>query len=258
MSFLRTLAERLSRGRTFRRKIVVSGKACPIVVSPDAQLKYLKPGSGVFDQDLVRIAEQQLTADSVVWDIGANVGVFTFAADSVAHRGTVISVEADIWLANILRRTARFKAYEGIDLRILPAAVSDQTGVAVFTVASRGRASNALEAAGGRSQMGGVREKQYVPTTTFDAMLASFPPPDFVKIDIEGAEVMAIRGGEKLLSEVRPVFYIEVGKSVSDTMLSTFRAARYAAFDPEGRHLTDTCASNTFFVPEEKAADWQA
>lgn len=160
MKTLRKVVERLSREKTIKRKISVNGQSFPLLVSPDAQLKYLKPGAGSFDQDLIDIAERYLDVDSNVWDVGANVGVFTFASASVAHEGTVVSVEADIWLANILRKTAKFKKYLNSCICVIPAAVSNENSVASFMVAKRGRASNSLEeSARFRSQMGGVREK---------------------------------------------------------------------------------------------------
>lgn len=246
---LRTIVERLSRGKVIRRKITVGGKSASILVSPDAQLKYLKFGAEAFDQDLIDIAEKYLEPNSNVWDIGANVGVFTFAATTVAHEGTVVSVEADIWLANILRRTRMFNEYASNNIHVLPAAISNENSVASFMVAKRGRASNALVAASGRSQMGGVREIQVVPTLTLDTLLNTFPPPDFVKIDVEGAEYMVVQGATKLINEVRPNFYIEVGGDVSDQILQVFKSAGYTAYDPDGEELTDVCASNTFFIP---------
>ena len=86
-------------------------KKIPIFVSPDAQLKYLKPGIRAFDRDLIDISEKYLTSKSNVWDIGANVGIFTFAASSIANKGTIVSIEADVWLASILRKTACLKEY---------------------------------------------------------------------------------------------------------------------------------------------------
>lgn len=222
-----------------------------IIRSPDAQLKYLKIGSGVFDQDLINITQKYLTENSNVWDVGANVGVFTFAASSVAHKGTVLSIEADIWLANILRKTAMFKEFSNNTICVLPVAISNDNSVASFVVAERGRASNALEVADGRSQMGGFREKQYVPTLTLDTLLNTFPPPDFVKMDIEGAEYMALQGAENLINNVRPKFYIEIGKDVSRQILNLFQSADCTAFDPSGNKITDNCAPNTFFMPNE-------
>jgi FkbM family methyltransferase len=252
MKLLRTIAERLSRDKTIKRKIKAGGKRIPILVSPDAQLKYLKWGDGAFDRDLINIAEKYLRPNSNVWDVGANVGIFTFAASSIAFEGTVVAIEADIWLANILRKTASFKEYSTKNICVLPVAVSDKNSISSFLVAARGRASNALEAAGGRSQMGGVREKQYVPTLTMDTILDSLPAPDFVKIDVEGAELMVVQGASRLINEIRPTFYIEVGSDVSRQIAAVFQAANYIALSPQGERLTDTLPSNTFFIPQER------
>jgi predicted RNA methylase len=118
MEFLRRCVEKLSRGKRFKRYIYVSAARIPIFVSPDAQLKYLKSGASSFDQDLISIAEAFIGDESVVWDIGANVGVFTYAAASLAKRGSVVAVEADIWLADLLGRTKRLSDYRNIDIRI--------------------------------------------------------------------------------------------------------------------------------------------
>lgn len=252
MKTLRKLAERLSRGTILKRQVKVGGKTIPILVSPDAQLKYLKPGPKSFDQDLIKIAENYLQPSSNVWDIGANVGVFTFAAATIATQGTIVSIEADIWLANILRKTAQYKEYSTTNICVLPVAISSSNSVASFMIATRGRASNALEKAGGRSQMGGIREIQYVPTLTLDRLLDTFPAPDFVKIDIEGAELFAIQGAEKLINECRPDIYMEVGNDVSHEIMDIFTKAQYRIFSPQGEPLFNKCTSNAFFIPAEK------
>ena len=105
------------------------------------------------------------------------------------------------------------------DIRIVPVAVSDSDSIAPFLIASRGRASNALEAVGGRSQAGGSREKQYVPTLRLDTLLHSMPEPDFVKIDVEGAELLVLNGASKITGQISPVFYIEVGQDTSADIL---------------------------------------
>jgi Methyltransferase FkbM domain len=132
-----------------------------------------------------------------------------------------------------------------------------ENSVASFVVAARGRASNALEtASGSRSEMGGVREKQFVPTLTMDTLLKSFPNPDFIKIDIEGAEYMAIQSATEVINNVRPIFYIEVGHEVSHQIFEIFHQAKYTAFDKEGKPLSSNSLFdaffNVFFVPEEK------
>jgi len=248
---VRRNAERWARGRVFRRSISVGGKRVPLWVSPDAQLKYMKLGKGAFDADLIRIAEALVEPESVVWDVGANIGTFSMAAASLAVRGLTVAVEADIWLAALVRRSSQLPGNEGHPLRTVPCAIADHCGVATFDIAARGRANNALRAAGGRSQMGGVRASVDVPCLTLDVLAESFPSPSLIKIDVEGAELMVLRGGQKLLQDQRPVLYVEVGEEVSAEVARLADNLDYALFDPSGAPIL-RCAPNTFIVPREK------
>ena len=245
---IRRLVERLARGKVLRRTIRVAGQRVPIHISPDAQLKYLKPGARAFDADLLVLAEQRLSADSVVWDVGANVGTFAVAAAAVAQRGQVVAIEADIWLAGLLRRTAAEPVYGG-RIQVVPCAVAATCGVARFVIAARGRASNALEVSGGRSQMGGAREVVLVPTLPLDTLLETLPAPSFVKIDVEGAELAVLQGAGRLLREVRPSVYIEVDEGWAEEVYALFAGHGYDAFDPADSRPIDRCIENTLFVP---------
>lgn len=241
---IRKLAERLARGRFFKRHINVDGSRFPIYVSPDAQLKYL---TGAFDQDLIKIAEN-LSPDDIAWDIGGNIGVFAVAA---ASRGcSVTCVEADIWLAGLIRKTASLNS--SCDIRVIPAAIADKPGVLQFNVAARGRASNALDTVGGNSQMGGVRETQYVPVLTLDSLLPYGPFPTFIKIDVEGAELLALQGAKKTLSEVRPLIYCEINEANSDSISSLLVTYDYELITPSGAVAEKNELLNVYLTPKEK------
>ncbi len=253
---VRRSAELLSRGRTLRRSIYVNNQRLPLIVTPDAQLKYAKLGRNAFDEELIDLAERFVSKDSVVWDIGANVGVFTFAAAAVAESGTVVSVEADSWLASIIRRTARFPAYAGRDIRVIPAAVSNDLSISEFMIAQRGRASNALQKAHGRTTMGGVRELQYVPTVSLDKMAQTFPPPDLVKVDVEGAEHFVFQGATGLLAQQRPVFYAEIGVENRREIYHLLRRHDYIILNQDGTAISSAKipAFNVYLTPTEKSA----
>lgn len=93
----RKLIERLSREKFFIRKLPSEFSNTPIFVSPDAQLKYLKPGIEGFEQELLNVALEHVKEGDVVWDIGANIGVFSFASASIAgSKGHTLAVEPDI------------------------------------------------------------------------------------------------------------------------------------------------------------------
>jgi FkbM family methyltransferase len=250
---MRAWVERLSRGIVLKRRLPASVGGAQLYVSPDAQLKYLKLTTDAFDKDLLQLAQDHVKSDSIVWDVGANVGVFTFAAAGLAKHGQVIAIEADRWLAELIRRSCRLPANRALAITVLQAAVSATNGVAEFVIARRGRASNYLADAGGWSQSGGERERTHVATLTLDSLLASFPRPTFLKIDVEGAEAMVLRGATRLLNEVRPALYIEVGKENSDEVTRLLKGANYRLFDSTrpigGQQPLPRCVQDTLAVP---------
>lgn len=248
-NILRTIVERLSRGKVIKRSISVGNLKGTLFATPDAQLKYLRPGVNAFDQDLINIAEKHINRGDSVWDIGANIGVFTVACALKSQSGQIVAIEADTWLAGLLRKTAARKEYSQCNICVVPLAISEANSISSFMVATRGRASNALTKANGRSQMGGTRETQYVPTLTLDTLLEEFSKPDFIKIDIEGAELMALSGGTTLINVVRPKFYIEVGEDVADQIYKIFNEANYQCIDPESNRQIKQCTTNTLFIP---------
>jgi FkbM family methyltransferase len=252
---IRRLVERLSRGVVIKRRLPSSVGGLPLYVSPDAQLKYLKLGSNAFDPGLLRLATDQVLPDSVVWDVGANVGVFTFAAAGIASAGQVIAIEADPWLAALLRRTSALPEYGSRRVNILSAALSDKNGVSEFVIAQRGRASNYLANAGGWTQTGGIRERFHVATLTIDTLLDQFPPPTFVKIDVEGAEVMVLRGASKLLREVKPTLYVEVGSKNFDAVTQLLHSFEYLLYDStkplRNQTALSCCVADTLAVPQK-------
>lgn len=247
---LRTFLEQMSRGVVLKRKIIVNNTRWPLYVTPDAQLKYLSFRKNAFDSDLVNLAERFVKQSSIVWDIGANVGVFTFASASIATQGTVVAVEADIWLASILRKTAALPAYKNSPICIVPAAVSDQSSIQKFLIANRGRAANALASVGGRSQMGGIRETHYTPSLTLDSMLEVFPKPSFIKIDIEGAELLSLKGATNILRKARPLLYIETANKDKE-VVELLASYNYLPRTLDGHQLQKPYPYNILFMPRE-------
>lgn len=250
-SAVRTIAERLARGRVIKKHMAFKGQNLPIYVSPDAQLKYLKNS---FDQDLLDLANRFVVDGSNVWDIGANLGVFALAASYAADDVTVIAVEPDGFLQSIIDRTIEIHPEKNI--KTLAVAVSHKTGVAEFMIASRGRASNALREAGGRSQMGGIRALQLVPTMTLDTLKQSFGVPDFIKVDVEGAEVMVLQGGEDTLRNARPLIYTEIGRDQFESVKSIVSPFDYILRDSKGRLTPSPDEANYYIIPEEKDSHW--
>lgn len=250
--------ERSLRDSSVKRRLPSAFQNTPFYVSPDAQLKYLKPGRKGFDDLLLNLAEQFVHKGDVVWDVGANVGVFAFSAAGMG--GRVVAVEPDPFLVGLLRKSVHLKENSNFDFKVVPVALSDKAALEVFQIADRGRASNSLASAGGRSQMGGVREEIIVPVMIMDDLLETFPAPKFIKIDVEGAEIGVMDGGQRILEEVRPLFFIEADIKTRPTITAIFRRHHYALFEDISSFAANVEIEgviekkDTLCIPREKLA----
>lgn len=253
---IRALAERLSRNVVLRRRLPPELGSLRLFVTPGSMLAYWRRDLRRVDPTLLSVVREHIRPGDVVWDVGANVGLFGIAAAGLAGpSGRVLLVEADTWLVGLLRRSAAAARATGLHVDVLPAAASDAVGIAEFEIARRGRAANYLADAMGSTSTGGVREAQLVPTVSLDWLLERFPAPRFLKIDVEGAEDRVLRGATRLLAEARPVLLCEVTGRVRDAVTAILRQARYRLYDAEAeasaRRPLESAAWNTLAYPIE-------
>lgn len=209
---LRKILERISRNVILRRKMPAEFGRRRIYVSPEGGLRYWRLSLESVDSSILNVVQKFVSKNDTIWDIGANVGYFSLAASHVAgHKGYCLSVEPDIWLCRLLRKTASVNP--DLNIEVLPIAISNSVGIERFNITNRSRSTNYLDIAIGTSQTGGVRQKVIVPTMSLDDLLrVNGHPPNFVKIDVETAEHYVFEGAENLLSNVKPIIYCEVAK----------------------------------------------
>ena len=184
---MRRLLELLSRNRVVKRRLPANLGGRAFYASPDAALRYWLPGRN-YDPLLFDVARKLVRPGMKVWDVGANVGLFSLAAAHLAGgSGSVLAIEPDPWLVSLLIRSAQTPAKNAAPIQVLASPVSDQRRIALLHVAKRGRASNFIGT--GRGESGGERYSMPVSTLTLDSLLESFPAPDLLKIDIEGMDI---------------------------------------------------------------------
>ncbi|MBS0314082.1 MAG: FkbM family methyltransferase [Proteobacteria bacterium] len=256
---LRRLAE-MSLGRIprVRRLPEPYGRARLVVNGTVGGLKYLLKPARQWDPELLRVAEALVQKGNVVWDVGANVGLFAAAASVAAGQtGRVVAVEADFDAVAMLQKTQRWlsRAEAGglAPVTVLPVAVSDHCGFIEFAIARRARAANSIVGMGS-TQTGGTLETRTVPCVTLDALLQWFPPPDVLKIDVEGAESLVLAGASRLLADVRPRIYCEVSSNSAEHVTMLLKNARYrlwdgATFGVTERPALDLATFNTVALP---------
>ena len=127
-----------------------------------------------------------------VVDVGANIGVYTrYFAELVTTGGNVIAIEPD---AENFRRLGKQVATLP-QVRALHAAASDETGECTLYV------SSSLNVDHQTYYSGESRIAVTVPAVRIDDLVAPGERVDFIKMDIQGAEPIAMRGAQRVLAE---------------------------------------------------------
>ena len=127
-----------------RRRLPSRFQNLPIYVTPEAGLRYWLGASRV-DLALQGMVEELVKPGSIVWDVGANIGLFSFCAAALAGAsGFVLSIEPDLWLAQLMMRSSRDLSSRRLacsNVQVLCASVSDSNRVSTLEIAERARAS---------------------------------------------------------------------------------------------------------------------
>lgn len=189
-----------------------------------------------------------------VVDVGACHGLYVKGLrEAVGPTGTVIAIEPQRDLVSGLVAAGAS--------RVITAAAGDQTiATRIYRSAQYEHASlwlaNVLESRG-------VAED--VPMVRLDDVIEQC---DAIKIDAQGAEAAILHGAPRLLSVVRPIWYVEVwrvgleqaGSSVAD-LCRRFREAGYvpdgadwATVEAEGLRNEGHSSSDVCVIPQERIA----
>ncbi len=257
MGFLRRLGERISRNVVLKRRLPERYGSRPLFVTPDSRLSYWRRDVSRVEPDLIAWSEELVSEGHTVWDIGANVGVFSLAAAVRAGPGGyVVALEPDLEMARLLRRSISLDPNRNeAAVTVLPLAAGDTNEIVELRIAARGRSSNYVKRFGGGSQAGGVREDCRILSVTLDWLAERVPLPDLIKIDVEGAEAAVLRGGRALLKSQLPVILIEVYERNREVVGRLLRGAGYRLYDatsgePGDRRPVPTPVTETLCVPE--------
>lgn len=147
-----------------------------------------------------------------VWDVGANIGYYSWLLKAASPNVTVVMFEPLKQNIELIRQTiAKNELRE--DVELVCAAVSDQSGEGVLhTDVLAGGATSTLEdeETFGEHNFG-------APSSTQDVRLVSIDdernrrgrPVDFLKVDVEGHEESAIRGALGTFERDQPLVLIE-------------------------------------------------
>jgi FkbM family methyltransferase len=171
----------------------------------------------------------------VFYDLGANIGFFSLlAAKLVGPSGGVVAFEPDPEIAARLRENASRNNFSWITVE--QKAVWSAASVVTFSrmdplvSPDRGQGHVSAEA--------GVANSIRVEAISLDTYSSGHPPPQFIKCDVEGAEVEVFRGAGRLLRENRPGILCELhSEEIHSSLLREFSAQGYRCLDCDSSHI---------------------
>jgi FkbM family methyltransferase len=164
---------------------------------------HCNPGylTGTSDPEEQSLLVDVLSEGDVFYDLGANAGFYAvIAAREVGPQGHVYAFEPTPELADRIRYNGRLNEFK--HLTVVEAAVCNRNGSIEF--GSEGfDVQNSIQRAEGENAI-------EVRAVTLDAWAEKQRPPDVLMMDIEGAELDALRGAKDLIRKHRPFMLIEV------------------------------------------------
>lgn len=245
-------ARTISGKLVFRKKLPHAFGRGHVNVTSRSDIRLLAPGFTRCAGDLMQVASAYIKEGSCVWDIGSNLGIFSFCASRKAgSSGRVFSLEADFFYVDLQHKTTRSLPAGYAPVSPLCAAVSDSMAILDLSIPKRGHSRNHLAIVAGNDAGETVMRKQVV-SITADFLLNFWPKPDFVKVDVEGAEILFLRGATQLLQSARPQMYIEVGSSNTEEATQILKSFDYRMFSvsPDGsENAISRCEFNTIVRP---------
>ena len=160
--------------------------------------------------EIYELLTQIVSPPARVLDLGGHIGAFSLAAAAAGYE--VVTVEASPRNAALLQASVEANHWENI--RIINAGISDAPGTLTFVMDGPYGHVATVEEKKGQSN-----RQVSVPAITVDQLIAElgWTTPHFIKMDIEGSEVAALKGMKDLLAEdlVPPIYYESNGHTLN-------------------------------------------
>lgn len=173
-----------------------------------------------------------LLKPAVFWDIGANIGFYSWFVRNAASINKVVMFEPDPINFALIQRTIRKNKI--LNCKAINVALCEHNGRATFWVdrvsGAVGSLQRAPQASDGRGMQNeyGIHETITCSVVSIDRLIDDgLTCPDLMKIDVEGVEHLIMQGGKLFFETQRPTIIIETANAA---LLKQFHALGYTVF----------------------------
>lgn len=159
---------------------------------------------GDFEPHTKRFLLREVRPGSIFLDLGANVGYFSLLAGLEAKAARVIAFEPNPDIAARLRDSVEANGLHG-RVQVVEKALSDRAGEVLFGIDP----ANSGHSRFAQADHEKVITVEAVPLDDWLDQNAPNADVSVLKLDVEGAEMQALRGMERMLASARPALIVE-------------------------------------------------
>jgi len=220
-----------------------------------------------YERLLSRGYRRFLRSGYVVLDVGAHTGLHLEQfLELIGPSGRAIGFEPIPALAEAL--VSRYRDRSNVDIRNV--ALADKPDRCGFLILHKAIGMSGFRQRAGSGDQGA--EEILVEVDTLDRQATGLSRLDYIKIDIEGAEIGCLRGARQTVNRYRPLVSLEYGmpgySMFGNTAMTLFEWARECGYvlsdlfgnlisDPdEWAIVCDYSLWDFFLVPEERRQEW--
>jgi len=165
--------------------------------------------SGLYEPNEFYWLSSNLMPGQTFIDVGANMGLYTiFAARKVGSSGAVIAIEPST--RDFARLKANVELNKLVNVQLLQVALSDHEGEAELLVATEEHSGHNTLGDFGYATASQGTERVHVTRLDDIVKQLALTRIDVIKIDVEGAEYVTLRGAEDTLRRFKPSILLEI------------------------------------------------
>ena len=219
---------------------------------------------------LVKNFFKSIDEDGVFFDIGSNIGIFSFLLSLQNEKTHIFAFEPEPVALNCLRSTfAATKLKNNVHIESI--ALSDSNGFADFFVDSANHGGHSLNSNSISDEGNAISKSIRVASETLDSYVnrKQISKIDFIKMDVQRHEGMVLKGASSVIQKMRPTILMECyfAELLADNspLLGPFKDQNYEIVEPKSKKayslsksdLTDLNQNNSeycdlVFIPKEK------
>lgn len=184
---------------------------------------------------------------STLWDVGANVGLYSIYA-AKKNNCCVISFEPSVFNLELLARNLFLNNLQN-KVTIAPFALSDDLGTSLMRMTTT-EWGGALSTFGKEFGWDGNTIREKFAFQTFGASMdqavriLKYPPPDYIKIDVDAIEHIILQNGPKVLSKVQGIL-VEITDDFTEQVDKSKKALEEAGLSFVGKRHSEMFESST-------------